>query len=46
MEVEGYPGLVVHGPLTPTLFIDQHLEAYLARTGLHDHDIRAVTVFI
>ena len=27
-------------------FVYQHLEAYLARTGLHDHDIRAVTVFI
>ena len=27
-------------------FVYQHLEAYLARTRLHDHDIRTVTVFI
>ena len=28
MEVEGYPGLVVHGPLTATLLMDHYLRAH------------------
>ena len=32
MEVEGYPGLVVHGPLTTTLLIDFARDSNPGRT--------------
>lgn len=40
-QVEGYPGLLVHGPLTATLLVDLGL-AHLAGRRLAAFDIRAV----
>ena len=40
-EVEGYPGLVVHGPLIATLLLD-HLRRALPEATLRSFDFRAV----
>ena len=34
MEIEGYPGLVIHGPLTSTLLIDFARDHHPGRTFL------------
>jgi 3-methylfumaryl-CoA hydratase len=40
VEVEGYPGLVVHGPLTAMLLMDHHLRAH-PRSNIARFEFRA-----
>ena len=45
MDVEGYPGLVVHGPLTATLLLD-HLQARYPQAQLTSYQFRGMKPII